>query len=260
MKELLSILLVFVISQGISQELPDKENLWVYVMAGQSNMAGRGVVEPQDTVTNARIWTINKELGWVLAKEPLHFYEPKMVGLDCGLSFAKELLKSVPANVSIAVIPCAVGGSSVEQWLGDSTHRDVPLMSNFKEKVKFAQEYGLIKGIIWHQGESNANLGSLPTFPSHLLQLFHNFRDISGNIDLPIVMGEIGAFAQPKTKAKNWKALNGELKEIAKKEDNTFLITTKDLMHKGDNVHFDSASQRIIGKRYANEFIKIYKN
>src|SRR6187399_144272 len=73
-----------------------KENVWVFIMAGQSNMAGRGAVEPEDTVPDKRILSINKDGGIIIAKEPLHFYEPERTGLDCGVSFAKALLKKTP--------------------------------------------------------------------------------------------------------------------------------------------------------------------
>jgi hypothetical protein len=74
----------------IVKNIPDKENLWVFILAGQSNMAGRGTVEAQDTIPSERIFTINKDGEVKIAKEPLHFYEPSMAGLDCGLSFAKR--------------------------------------------------------------------------------------------------------------------------------------------------------------------------
>src|SRR5690554_1837837 len=138
-----------------SKILPDRENTWVFILAGQSNMAGRGLVEPQDTITSERIWSIDRKGELVVAKEPLHFYEPKMAGLDCGLSFGKALLDDIPDNVSVLLIPTAVGGSSISQWLGDSTHRDVQLFSNFLEKVEIAKKEGVIKGILWHQGESD---------------------------------------------------------------------------------------------------------
>src|SRR6476660_10145705 len=73
-----------------------KENVWVFIMAGQSNMAGRGIVEPEDTISNNRILSINKDGQIIIAKEPLHFYEPTLTGLDCGLSFAKALIKKIP--------------------------------------------------------------------------------------------------------------------------------------------------------------------
>lgn len=36
---------------------------------------------------------------------------------------------------------------------------------------------------------------------------------------------------------------------IAKKDKNVHIIRTNDLMHKGDYLHFDSESQRLLGKR-----------
>src|SRR5690606_21424313 len=94
-------------------EMPPKENVWIFLMAGQSNMAGRGFVEPQDTIPNYRVVTINKDNEWIYAKEPIHFYEPDLAGLDCGLSFGNELTKHTREHIVIAIIPCAVGGSSV---------------------------------------------------------------------------------------------------------------------------------------------------
>jgi hypothetical protein len=73
--------------------LPPKENFYIFLMAGQSNMAGRGFVEPGDTISTTRILTLNKNNEWVYAKEPLHYYEPGRTGLDCGLSFAKKLAR-----------------------------------------------------------------------------------------------------------------------------------------------------------------------
>ncbi|NJO25927.1 MAG: sialate O-acetylesterase [Bacteroidia bacterium] len=144
--------------------IPQKENTWIFVMAGQSNMAGRGIIEADDTATDKRILSIDKNGELIPAKEPLHFYEPALAGLDCGVSFAKTLLKSAPANISILMIPTAVGGSSISQWLGDSLYRGVKLYSNFLEKIALAKEHGVIKGIIWHQGESDTNLGAFRVY------------------------------------------------------------------------------------------------
>ncbi|MDX2072664.1 MAG: sialate O-acetylesterase [Haliscomenobacter sp.] len=148
-------------------KLPKPNKVWVFLLAGQSNMAGRGIVEAQDALTDPRIFSINSKGEVILAKEPLHFYEPSRVGLDCGLSFGKTLLKGVPKKVSILLLPTAVGGSSMRQWLGDSTYREVKLWSNFLEKVAIGKKYGQIKGILWHQGESDANERSIPPGQTH---------------------------------------------------------------------------------------------
>jgi hypothetical protein len=44
----------------IMPQVLNKQNVWMFILAGQSNMAGRGIVEPQDTVPDKRILTINK--------------------------------------------------------------------------------------------------------------------------------------------------------------------------------------------------------
>jgi len=79
MKYIFSLLFLFNISSMYAQ---DKKKTWVFILAGQSNMAGRGVVEAEDTITHPRIKTIDKNGNIILAKEPLHFYEPTMAGLD----------------------------------------------------------------------------------------------------------------------------------------------------------------------------------
>lgn len=100
-------------SVEIVNKIPDKRNVWVFILAGQSNMAGRAFVEPKDTLSNKRILTIDKEEQLIYAKEPLHFYEPAMTGLDYGTSFGEAIIEGIPDTISVLLIPTAVGGSSV---------------------------------------------------------------------------------------------------------------------------------------------------
>lgn len=241
------------------EEMPQRDNLWLFVMAGQSNMAGRGFVEPQDTISNKRILTIDASGQWVYAKEPLHYYEPKLTGLDCGLSFARTLLDSIPAGISVGMIPCAVGGSSIEQWLGDENFRGVQLLSNFKTQVAQAQKSGIVKGILWHQGESNAKPELIPEYGSKLKQLTDTFRSIAKNDSLPIFIGQLGSYASPIEKAKRWSSINSTISDFAKTTMHTFVINTQDLVHKEDTVHFDSESQRLMGKRFAFKYLETMK-
>ena len=108
------------------------------------------------------------------------------------MSFGKALLKGIPKKVSILLLPTAVGGSAMRQWLGDSTYREVKLWSNFLEKVALGKKYGQIKGILWHQGESDANDKNSPLYPENLARLVQNFRTAVGNLQLPVLMGELG--------------------------------------------------------------------
>lgn len=229
--------------------------MWLFVLAGQSNMAGRGLVEPEDTISNPQIWAMDSLNQWIPAREPLHFYEPSRKGLDCGLSFARELLKINRDSIQIGLIPCAVGGSSVEQWLYDSTHRGVPLYSNFIEKTARAKSFGTFKGIIWHQGEANANDPDLSVYSLKLDSLFSRMRASLGQPDLTIVMGELGQFLPESSYHQKQIELNNLLRSKADNSPNLALASSAGLEHKGDSVHFNSASLRELGKRYARAFI-----
>ena len=240
-----------------SKPMPEKvkkENVWVFIMAGQSNMAGRGIVEQEDTITDKRILSLNKNGQIIIAKEPLHFYEPERTGLDCGLSFAKTLITKIPNNISILIIPTAIGGSSIRQWLGDSVFRNVKLFSNFLSKVDIAKQNGVIKGLLWHQGESDANETNIPLHKERLNLLFSKFREAVGNKELPVLMGELGSFSGNRD---NFNLINKSFHEYAAGDKNSSVISTGDLKDKGDQLHFNSEGQRTMGKRFAEAYLKM---
>jgi hypothetical protein len=232
-----------------------KENVWVFIMAGQSNMAGRGVVEPEDTVSDKKILSINKDGQIIIAKEPLHFYEPERTGLDCGFSFAKALIRKIPDSVSILIIPTAVGGSSISQWLGDSVYRNVKLFSNFLSKLEIAKQNGIIKGILWHQGESDTNEKDIPFYKQRLHLLFSKFRSSVGNNELPVLLGELGSFSENPV---NFDLINKAIHDYAAEDKNSRVISTKDLKDKGDNLHFNSKGQRTMGTRFAKAYLNMF--
>ncbi len=239
-------------------KLPLPKNFWIFIMAGQSNMAGRGIVETQDTVPDPRILALNKENKWIIAKEPLHFYQPKLTGLDCGMSFAHELLKFAGDSISIGLVPCAVGGSSVDNWLNDSVYNNVRLFSNFREKFEVARHSGKIKAILWHQGESDAFPEKIPFYKNKIETLFTHFREVAKNDSLPIIMGELGSFYYPKERQPLWDSINVRIRNIGREDDYCFIVPTNDLTSNDDRIHFSAVSQRELGKRYAEKYKYIF--
>ena len=240
--------------------LPTKEKVWVFIMAGQSNMAGRAFVEPQDTIADPRIISINKENRLIYAKEPLHFYQPKLTGLDCGMSFARELIPHLDKKTVVLLLPCAVGGSSIDFWLNDSIFNGVHLKSNLMEKVDLAKKYGTLKGILWHQGESDAFADKIPVYENKLKELFAFFRKYAGNDSLPIITGELGSYPVSEKMKTNWQSINEIIHRVASADKHCSLVGTGDLKPKEDNIHFDSPSQRILGQRYADAYLKLTQN
>lgn len=244
------------IEQGLN-DIPHKENVWVFILAGQSNMAGRAKVEPLDTIPDPRILTINKDGRLIMAKEPLHFYEPARSGLDCGLSFGKELIKHAPDSISVLLLPTAVGSSSIDQWIHDSTHRKIALFSNFKEKAEIGKTYGTVQGILWHQGENDtATKDAIELYDQQLQRLFTQFREQIGIHNLPIFIGELGSYSK---NADNWLSINEKIRAYTATDPNAHLIKTDDLIDVGDRTHFNSDGQRLLGQRFADEFINQQK-
>ncbi|MGB7326037.1 MAG: sialate O-acetylesterase, partial [Rubripirellula sp.] len=99
----------------------DPDNFHLFILAGQSNMAGRGKVSDADQKPIARVRSLGQDGNWYEATDPLHFDKPKMVGVGIGRSFAAEYIKHHP-GVTVGLIPCAVGGSAIDTWQPGGFH------------------------------------------------------------------------------------------------------------------------------------------
>ncbi|MEE9349154.1 MAG: sialate O-acetylesterase [Flavobacteriaceae bacterium] len=232
------------------KKMPKKDKVWVYLMAGQSNMEGNGQVMPQDTIPHNRLITINPKGEWVKLKEPINLNFSWYKKLDCVNSFGNNLLKKVPKDVTVAMIPAAVGGSSVDHWLNDNEFRTMHLWSNMTEMIAEAKKVGTIKGMIWHQGETDAKKDKLAAYPDKLTTLFNKIRKECDNPNMPIVIGELGDFGVDRPV---WKEFNQLIEKYSKDNNNIEIIKTTDLDHMGDKVHFNNVALRTMGKRYAEK-------
>src|SRR5687768_2832446 len=85
-----------VVSGAQPTPLPSKENFHLFLLVGQSNMAGRGTVTPSDKEPNARVLMLSQSGQWVPAVDPLHFDKPKMVGVGLGRTFGLEVARATP--------------------------------------------------------------------------------------------------------------------------------------------------------------------
>lgn len=242
------------------EQMPPADKVWLFVLAGQSNMAGRGLVEPSDTLPHPRIFTVTQDKRWALAKEPLQRYQPALTGLGPGMAFARALIKELDEDICIGLIPCAVGGSSTADWLSDSIYNGVRLKSNLTEKLTWAMEYGTVKGIIWHQGESDATVAKLPYYKENTEALFKYFRDVAGDPELPIVAGELGLFPGVEKNRLEYHQINDILSAITAEDPDAMLVHSFGTTPKEDNVHFNGPSQRVMGRRYALAWLSLIRS
>ena len=106
-------------------KLPNKKDFQIFLLIGQSNMAGRGKpLEEQDKTPHPRVLLFNKEEVWIPAVDPLHFDKPPVVGVGLGLTFAKTVADA--QEKTIGLVPAAVGGSAISEWAKGARQLSAP--------------------------------------------------------------------------------------------------------------------------------------
>lgn len=118
-------------------------------------------------------------------------------------------------------------------------------------------KYGVVKGILWHQGESDAFDEKIPVYKEKLETVLSSMRMFLGDDSLPIIMGELGAYTRPEERQENWNKINDIISQVPDDLNNCYVVPTNDLSCNPDFIHFNNVSQRALGKRYADKFISI---
>lgn len=233
-----------------------KKKFHLFLLAGQSNMAGRGEVEVVDKTSSPRIWVLNKENEWQVAVEPLHFDKPGITGVGPGLAFAKKMAE-LDTNTIIGLIPCAVGGSPIDAWQPGKYYeptKSYPYDDAIK-RTKLAMQAGTLKGVLWQQGESDSDSLHAPLYAKNLTRLIKRIRKEVRIKSLPFIAGTLAEFYTADHPFAN--AINKTIELLPSRLRNTAFISSSGLTHKGDKVHFNSASARELGERYASAFLKM---
>jgi len=244
------------VNAGCSQQYSGRQEFHLYLLAGQSNMAGRGKVEEQDMQTHPRVFTLNQNDEWEPATEPLHFDKPRIAGVGPGLSFGKAMA-NYKKHVRIGLIPCAAGGSPISSWTEGGYHdqtKSHPYDDAIK-RARVAMQSGVLKGIIWHQGESDSKPEAVKAYQAKLEELIARFRQGLGDEKILFIVGKLGDFYVARNP--DAELINGVLERIPLAVENTACVDASGLTHKGDVVHFDTRSYRELGRRYADLMIKL---
>jgi hypothetical protein len=260
MSRLFLIILLLGSHAGVSAQtpvLPAKERFHLFLLVGQSNMAGRGVVASQDKTPHARVLMLNQAGEWVPAIDPLHFDKPSVVGVGLGRTFGIEIAKANP-DVTIGLIPCAVGGSPVDTWRPGVFYPPTKShpWDDAMRRAKLALQAGTLKGILWHQGESDANAQLAPKYEAKLHDLIGRLRTELNSPDVPFIAGQLGRFADSP-----WNEFKTQVDHVHRNLPRTVrraaFVNSEGLNHKGDKVHFDAESYREFGRRYAQAYLAI---
>ena len=221
-------------------KLPAKEHFKIILLIGQSNMAGRGKVDPKDNEVDLRVMALNKADEWAPAVDPLHFDKPNVVGVGPGLACGKAIAASLPGDV-IGLVPSAVGGTSITEWKpGGKLYKEAV------RRAKLALEHGTLAGIMWHQGEADSSAEKIAAYPAKAAELFASLRRDLSSPNAPIVVGMMGEFIGDRATQ-----FNTMLKKLPDTIPHCGVAESTGLKDKGDHLHFDAASARELGRRYA---------
>ncbi|MDQ6610155.1 MAG: hypothetical protein M3Y85_10085 [Bacteroidota bacterium] len=238
----------------------DKKNmvsspLDLYLLIGQSNMAGRGIITDEYINEGAvNVMMLDKENHWVPAKHPLHFDKPTVAGIGPGLSFGIEMAKQAPSH-KIGLVPCAVGGTSINTWK-PGAYDDATKTHPYDDmllRIKAAQKRGVFKGVLWLQGESDSDPAKSVGYLQKLETLISELRAAIGDPSLPFVAGEIGKFKE------QYGNINKQLSDLPRIVPHSAVATSENLKDKGDQTHFDAASAEEYGKRFAEKMKELLR-
>ncbi|OAI56393.1 hypothetical protein AYO49_00790 [Verrucomicrobiaceae bacterium SCGC AG-212-N21] len=242
--------------EQVAVKLPAKDKFDLYLLIGQSNMAGRGVLTTENALSQSRILKLSPRNAWAPGTEPLHTDKP-IAGAGIGMSFAREMADA-DSKITIGLIPCAVGGTPLERW-----QKGGDLYQQAVVRAKAAMQHGTLKGILWHQGENDAGKeDTARSYSARLAQMIKDLRAELGAGEVPFVAGKLGDFLARESKdgkPNYWPVVNEQLAELPKRVPQTAVVDSTGLKHKGDGVHFDTASLREFGKRYAEAMVQLQR-
>ena len=238
-------------------KLPPKEHFYLFLLVGQSNMAGRGRLAELDRKPLPKVFSYSQDGRWIPARDPLHFDKPKVVGVGIGRAFAQAVRQADP-RCTVGLIPCAVGGSPISTWQPGGFHPSTKThpWDDAMRRARAALPAGTLKGILWHQGESDCQPQLAAVYAARLHQLIGRFRKELQHPAVPFLAGQMGQFPErPWDAAK--KQVDAAHRGLSKGVPHTAFVSSQGLTHKGDEVHFDARSYRELGRRYARAWLKM---
>jgi hypothetical protein len=260
----------FLISTNIFSQDP---NFYIYLCFGQSNMEGQGTIQPQDRTVDSRFKVMQaldcSNLGrtkatWYTAVPPLC---QCWSGLSPADYFGRTMVANLPDSITIGVIDVAVGGCDIRLFDKDiyqdydSTYTESWFISKVEDYewnpyqylidlAKLAQQDGVIKGILLHQGETNTGQAE---WPSYVKKIYNDMlTDLSLNADsVPLLAGEV--LSAPGNCCSSMNTIINRLPDTI---PTAYVISSSGCTGM-DEAHFDSEGYRKFGRRYAAKMLSL---
>ncbi len=261
---------------AVSAHAAPDPNFHIYLAFGQSNMEGQGDIGSQDKSVDERfqlLWSADagscnqgaSKGKWIKAVPPLaHCQGAKLGPADY---FGRTMVEKTDPQIKVGIIVVAVAGCSIDlfdkdgyanyarsqqSWMTQriNTYGGNPY-GRMIEMAKKAQEEGVIKGIIFHQGETDAGNGQ---WPSKVKKVYDNIiKDLGLGNDIPFLAGEV-------LRSGVSSGANNNIAKLPQQSSNFYVVSSEGFnqaLGDGQNVHFTSQEYRDFGKRYAEKMIEV---
>jgi len=215
------------------------------LLIGQSNMAGRGYLHEVTPIYNENIFMLRNG-RWQMMTEPIHF-DRSVAGVGPAASFAQAWCNA-NKNEQIGLIPCAEGGSSIDEW-----NKEGALFRHAVSEAKFAMENSELIAILWHQGESDGRSKKYKNYYHKLNILVNSFRKELGDLEVPFIVGGLGNYLGKSGFGRScveYDLINQELLKYVENNRNCYFVTGEKLYPNPDGIHINAESQRRFGIRY----------
>ena len=266
MKKVLVAIMMMVLTTAACSAKVDK-NFWVFLCFGQSNMEGAAKPEDVDMVGVSERFlsltpceTAPEQAQWHKALPPLC---RKWNGMTPADYFGRTLIDNLPEKVKVGVINVSIGGCKIEAFMQEHVAHEVAVAPPSWQRAMFkaynddpydyllrlarrAQQDGVIKGILLHQGESNTGQKDWPDKVKTVYERLLKDLGLKAK-NVPLLAGEV-VIAGGKGQCV---AMNPIIDELPKTIKTAHVIKADGLTNGPDNLHFDAMGYRQFGQRYA---------
>ena len=246
-------------------------NFYIYLCIGQSNMEGQGTIEDCDLSPDERFQMMStldcgtrKQGQWYRAVPPLARCDTRLCPADY---FGRTMVANLDEGKRVGVVVVAIGGIKIDLYDPDGWQSYVNSMTEgwqinsvnayggnplarLIECAKEAQKSGVIKGILLHQGESDAYSD---TWVQKVKKVYENLLtelNLKAE-DVPLIAGEVGSADQNGGCAH----ANPTINRLPKTIPTAHVVSSVGCTLQSDNIHFDSQGYRKLGRRYAKTML-----
>jgi len=250
-------------------------NFFVFLCFGQSNMEGfpgiedvdrQGVPDRLQVLAAVDFPKLERTKGnWYPAIPPL--CRPP-AGLGPADYFGRTLVSNLPPEIRVGIVNVSIGGCRIELFQKDSYQAYAATAPNWMtntiraysgnpyqhlvDMAKRAQQDGVIKGILLHQGESNTNDRD---WPNKVKGVYENLlKDLNlDSANVPLLAGEVVGADQKGVCA----SMNEIIRDLPKTIPTAHVISSQGCATLPDHLHFAPAGYRELGRRYAEKMLAL---